>query len=510
MHADEPETPAQPAPELPAGSLSPDCDHSRIADLEEQIAVLKRREVAANLRIADLESELAAGRAVMEHTPYARLDVLLAVSANLLVTHEIEPMLDLVVRQATALFPAQSRALLFLFRPREHRLAVRSYKHGHEDVELTLLHDHPVTSHAFFAPRAMLMDSGELRLIVRQLGLLELIAMPELEQGNRPRSVLLAPLRTDAERLGALVLCCSDTEAGYDPHDLPFVQALADLAAVAIADVSQRERAASLEDDLARTRQLHLQAQSRLDTAQAQLLQSAKLAAIGELAASVAHEINNPLYAARNSLYLLEQDLPADLPQRRFLDIAQGELGRISRIITRMRDFYRPNRAELAETSINNLLHDTVDFVRTYLRHGQIQVTTALDPDLPLLIAHADQLRQVFLNIVLNACDAMANGGTLHIETATAGRNNGGHLAVVVRISDTGTGIDPAHLEHLFEPFYTTKPQGTGLGLAITAHIVTQHAGEISVDSEVGVGTTFTITLPVVSELAQMIPLEDR
>jgi two-component system NtrC family sensor kinase len=501
MHADPHQIEGAGETEMSAVSLSPDCVHSRITELEERIAVLTRREAAANLRIADLESQLAAGRVYAEQSSYSRLDTLLAISANLLVTHEIGSLLNLVVREATTLFQNHSRALLFLTRNKQH-ITVRSYKDQHEDIELTLLHDHPITSHAFLAPRAMLMDTSELRMIVRQIKLDTMFELPELNGPNRPRSVLLAPLHTDSERIGALVLCCDANSPGYHPNDLPFIQALADLAAVAIDDISQRERSASLETDLARERQMHRQAQSQLDTAQAQLLQSAKLAAIGELAASVAHEINNPLYAARNSLYLLEQDLPADLPQRRFLEIAQGELGRISRIITRMRDFYRPQRSELAETSVNSLLHDTVDFVRTYLRHGQINVTTSFDPTLPLLIAHADQLRQVFLNIVLNACDAMASGGTLHVATETVGANNGGHLGVMIRISDTGTGIEPAHLEHLFEPFYTTKPQGTGLGLAITAHIVTQHAGEISVESEVGKGTTFTITLPVVSELA--------
>lgn len=113
------------------------------------------------------------------------------------------------------------------------------------------------------------------------------------------------------------------------------------------------------------------------------------------------------------------------------------------------------------------------------------------------LIAHPDQLRQVFLNLMLNACDAMPNGGQLHIATEISCNNDSGSQYVVISVRDTGVGISPEHMPHLFEPFYTTKPQGTGLGLAISAHIVTQHGGHIQVESTPGVGSTFTVLLPV-------------
>jgi len=216
---------------------------------------------------------------------------------------------------------------------------------------------------------------------------------------------------------------------------------------------------------------------------------------LAELAGSLAHEINNPLYAARNSLYLVGQELPDDAPQRVFLDIAQSELGRIARIITRMRDFYRPARDELETTDVNDLLDETIELVRTHLRHGQVTVVRALDPLVSPITAHADQVRQVFLNVMLNACDAMPGGGVLTVTTSPAGgRAPAG--GVLIAIADDGTGIAPEHLPHLFEPFYTTKPQGTGLGLAISAHIITQHGGGITVESELGIGTTFRIVLP--------------
>lgn len=256
----------------------------------------------------------------------------------------------------------------------------------------------------------------------------------------------------------------------------------------------QRERAAQLQADLQTSQTQHAETRAQLNATQAQLLQSAKLAAVGELAASVAHEINNPLYAARNSLYLIDQDLPADSPQRTFLEIAQNELGRISRIITRMRDFYRPSRDELELVDVGAILESTIELVQTHLRHGAVSVEADFAQNLPPVVAHVDQIRQVFLNLMLNACDAMASGGVLRVTTRASNGN------VQIDIADTGIGIASDHLEHIFEPFYTTKSSGTGLGLAISCHIVAQHGGHIDVESEVGRGTTFAITLPIVHE----------
>jgi two-component system NtrC family sensor kinase len=428
----------------------------------------------------------------------ARLNSLLAVGAALLITHEIDTVLDLVVRESTNLFPGTSGALLLLHDPETQQLMLRMTSSG-PITQLTLHATPELLSHAFLAPRAMLLAGSELEAIFDELRVEDHGMLQEFLELWPPSSVLLAPLRDEDRRMGALILYRSTPDLLYHSQDLPFIQALADLAAVAITETYQRARAAALQRDLAQTQFLHKEAQARLDTAQAQLLQSAKLAAVGELAASVAHEINNPLYAARNSLYLIAQDMAPGSPQQQFLDIAQGELGRIARIITRMREFYRPSRAELTATNVNSLLRDTVEFVQTYLRHSQINVATDFADDVPTITVHIDQLRQVFLNLVLNACDAMRNGGTLQVFTQALPATTDQLAGVVVRVSDMGTGIPDEHMPHLFEPFYTTKPQGTGLGLAISAHIVTQHGGQITVESTVGLGSTFTVTLPVIN-----------
>jgi two-component system NtrC family sensor kinase len=463
------------------------------SDLHAQLADLQRRLQAAEVRAEAVEREAALQmNRAMDLS--ARLSIILSISAALLISRDVEAIIQQVVQEAVALFPGTSAAHLFLFDPEGATLVLRAAEGSAQGDARPML---GLASQAFMAPRAMLFAGPELEIALDDLPADQLAALRKSLDQWPPLSALLAPLRVENQRLGALVLYGGVNAHLYLPRDLPFVQALADLTAVAIDELSQRNRAAALQRDLAVTQSLHAEAEARLNAAQAQLLQSAKLAAVGELAASVAHEINNPLYAARNSLYLVEQDLPEDAPPRAFLTIAQQELGRIARIITRMRDFYRPSRAELAETSINALLRETLELVQTHLRHGHINVVSSLDGDLPVLTAHADQLRQVFLNIILNACDAMPYGGDLRVGTQLIQARTDTPMTVGIFFGDTGVGIPLEHQAHLFEPFYTTKAHGTGLGLAISAHIITQHGGRIMVESEPGSGATFTILLPV-------------
>src|SRR3712207_5200317 len=196
------------------------------------------------------------------------------------------------------------------------------------------------------------------------------------------------------------------------------------------------------------------------------------------------------LYAARNCLYLLGEDLPPDLKESEYLTIARDQLSRIAGIIERMRDFYRPSRGDLAPTNLNQLLENTLALAGLNTRHAAIEVIFAPFPDLPPVLGNADQLRQVFLNLVLNAIDAMPEQGTLTVRTSA------GATVALVEVEDTGIGIPDDVRSHLFEPFWTNKANGTGLGLSISAHIVTQHGGQIEVDSVVGQGTTFRVVLP--------------
>ncbi|NTW97806.1 MAG: GAF domain-containing protein, partial [Oscillochloris sp.] len=447
-------------------------------------------ETKAHAEITEREAALQMSRAVDLN---ARISVILSISAALPNSRDVESVVQLVVREAATLFPGTSATHLFLVDPEKNTLVLRA---ADNPALIVRHHSQGLAGKAILAPRAMLLVGPELEIALDDLSADQVASLRESLKIWPPYSALLAPLRVDSQRFGALVLYGGVNAHLYHPRDLPFVQALADLAAVSIDELNQRTRAAALQRDLALTQSLHAEAEARLNTAQAQLLQSAKLAAVGELSASVAHEINNPLYAARNSLYLVEQDLAAEAPQRAFLTIAQQELGRIARIITRMRDFYRPAKAELAATNINSLLRETLELVQTHLRHSHINAAADLSADIPSIIAHADQLRQVFLNIILNACDAMPDGGDLRVKTRLLQARSESPTTIEIDICDTGVGIPLEHRPHLFEPFYTTKAHGTGLGLAISAHIVSQHNGRILLESELCQGTTFSILLP--------------
>ena len=230
------------------------------------------------------------------------------------------------------------------------------------------------------------------------------------------------------------------------------------------------------------------------------LFDTEKLAATGRLAASIAHEINNPLEAVQNSLYLLSRAVPEGAPERSFLDIATRETQRMSRILRQMLGFYRPTTA-MGPTDVNALVLEAEALVAKRLRENNVRIEKELLPTLPLIRASADQLKQVLLNLFLNATEAMPDGGRLIVATQTGG---GGELdaysadAVRIDVRDTGTGISEEAVARIFEPFFSTKMEkGTGLGLWVSHGIVQAHGGTLKVRSRSGHGTTFTIMLPI-------------
>jgi len=250
----------------------------------------------------------------------------------------------------------------------------------------------------------------------------------------------------------------------------------------------------SVMQDIGRLRELE---RRRLEQV---LFDSEKLAATGRLAASIAHEINNPLEAVQNALYLLQKEFGEDSSKRPYLDIAARETQRMSRILRQMLGFYRQQEA-MGETDLNALVEEAGGLVAKRLRERGVQIARQLDPALPRIRASADQLKQVVLNLLLNAADSMPKGGTITVATqAGAGAETElfGRDAVQIQVRDTGEGIPDDLLAQIFEPFFSTKPgKGTGLGLWVSQGIVQSHGGTMRVRSRVGRGTTFMITLPV-------------
>ncbi|HEV8471050.1 MAG TPA: ATP-binding protein [Candidatus Limnocylindria bacterium] len=250
----------------------------------------------------------------------------------------------------------------------------------------------------------------------------------------------------------------------------------------------------SVMQDIGRLRELE---RRRLEQV---LFDSEKLAATGRLAASIAHEINNPLEAVQNALYLLQKNVTATGTDRQYLEIASRETQRMSRILRQMLGFYRSAEA-MTPTDVNALVEEAEGLVSKRLRERGVHIANQLDPAVPRIRASADQLKQVLLNLLLNAADSMTKGGTITVATqsgAGAETELFGRDAVQIQVRDTGQGIPDDVLAQIFEPFFSTKPgKGTGLGLWVSQGIVQSHGGTMRVRSRVGRGTTFTITLPV-------------
>jgi PAS domain S-box-containing protein len=230
-----------------------------------------------------------------------------------------------------------------------------------------------------------------------------------------------------------------------------------------------------------------------------QLFESEKLAAVGRLAASIAHEVNNPLEAIKNALYLMQTGAEGD-KNSRFLEIARKETERVSHIIRQMLGFAR-RPGEVDWVDVNQLLEETLVLLEKKMRQLRIKITKSFDESLPRVKARADQLRQVFLNLIINAQQAIEGDGEILISTSRY--EQALQPSIVVQLTDTGVGIAEDDLARIFDPFFSTGKKGTGLGLWVTQDIVRQHGGRIEVSSEIGRGTVFSIVLQVESPILE-------
>jgi PAS domain S-box-containing protein len=229
-----------------------------------------------------------------------------------------------------------------------------------------------------------------------------------------------------------------------------------------------------------------------------QLTQADKLSSIGLMAAGVAHEVNTPLAVISSYAQMLAKQLQSDPAKASLLDKITKQTFRASEIVNNLLNFSRTSGTELTEISINKVISDTLALLEHQFKVSHIQVKPELYDHLPTIQGNAGRLQQVFLNLFLNAKDAMAGGGVLQVATS-----NG--ESVSVRVSDTGSGIAQENIHRIYDPFFTTKTspaegqnRGTGLGLSVTYGIIQEHAGNIRVESRPGEGTTFTLDFPMI------------
>ena len=229
-----------------------------------------------------------------------------------------------------------------------------------------------------------------------------------------------------------------------------------------------------------------------------ELAKQAHLSSLGQMAAGLAHEIKNPLGSIQGSAEVLGDDFPEDSPKRELLDVLSKETSRLNNVVEDFLNFARPRPLKRSPTRINTLLQKTMSQIEMDSRSQDVKISGDFDESVTEGAFDSEQLHQVFLNILLNAINAMPGGGRLLVETRA--RTIDGNLHVVIRFKDSGVGMDQGDLDKIFDPFYTTNEKGTGLGLSISHTIVQNHGGQIDAARNDDGGTTITVSLPVGQE----------
>lgn len=336
---------------------------------------------------------------------------------------------------------------------------------------------------------------------------------------HKIKSVVCVPLKARDKLIGAIYLDTTNADHFFQKEDIPFLEAFANLAGIAIENARSYREIDNLNTNLealveqrtkeVRDKHAELQeAYDRLKTTQLQLLRSEKMASLGMLVAGVAHEINTPLGAISSGIDTFIRgfkkirehlvSIPGMEPVTEKLDILENlasvnetACSRITSIVKTLRNFARLDEGEFKKVN----LHDGIDSTLTLTAHlSSNRITVIKDyGELPQLECHANQINQVFMNILVNACQAIEGTGTITIKTFLKDEH------IHVAIADTGVGIPKDNISKIFDPGFTTKGVGvgTGLGLSISYRVVEEHGGKIMVDSEVGKGTTFTVVLPL-------------
>ena len=288
------------------------------------------------------------------------------------------------------------------------------------------------------------------------------------------------PLQLRGEVIGALTVMDDQLGKIFEDEDIRLLELLAPQAAISI-------RNARLYQELQERIQAQLLAEQRL-------IQSEKMATAGRLMASIAHEINNPLQAMQNCLHLAGRQELSRETQASYLELAKGEMIRLMNTVQRMLDYYRPGGVDRKPTNIHDLLVKTLSLTQQQLDDQKICIHLNLTENLPHTLAVGDQIQQVFLNLILNASQAMPDGGDLWIDT-TLRDSQQNEQTIEIYFKDSGPGIPPEQRAHLFEPFTSTKEGGLGLGLAVSYGIIAAHEGSLELLSGDEHGTCFRIRL---------------
>ncbi len=445
------------------GVLNVDADRAdAFSEADQQLLEELARQAAKAIRNTWLYEQLRLKARLLES--------LFSVGQTINSTLNLDDALKVITREAGLLMNAKMCSLLLLDESREWLELRASYGAGEAYIH---------------KPRLSVAESL-LGIVIRRRKPMQLA---NVQLSSRYQSVAIArtenlvsllsvPLVFGGEAIGTLSVYTGEPYS-FSNEEIRILAALAELSAIAIEKARLYERIVDVEE---------------------QLRQNEKLSALGLLAAEVAHEIRNPLTVMKMLYHSLDLQFPAGDPRAKDAQIMGEKMEHLNKIVEQILDFARTTEPKLAPTSLNQLIDELGLLTRHKLRNQGIQLVRELAPDLPLVLADATQLEQAFLNLTLNAVEAMPGGGRLTVRTRAVRlqRQSAQPTHVVIEFSDTGHGMSEEQCQRVFTSLLsTTKTKGTGLGLAIVNKVIETHHGKIKMKSRIGRGTTISIVLPV-------------
>jgi len=419
-----------------------------IRALEQTIDALKRENSQFNKNNLDIRSSIDE-LVVMQRLSNAistAVEPELIVSTLIELTQQVLPVLESNV----FLFDAPGKRLLPLTSHGSDRLVEEAHQH---------------------------LESGIIDWVFSEKKTVIIPDLANLVSDGSPKNFVIVPLALRNENIGIYLIHTPKPQQEFTNQDMQLLSVLANQAAAGVENWRNHHQL--------------VKANLELTASQAQMVQAAKLVALGELAAGIVHEIKNPIQILLTHVDLVLRGSP--MPG--WVELFNTEVRRLAEITRRLMTFSHTvsDDPRLEPVDVNKALEDIVAIVQHDLKNNKVLIQRQYAETLPTIIGNANYLQQAFMNLLINARDAMPRGGTVTVKTELK------ELQVVVHFTDTGIGIPKEQLDRIFSAFFTTKEpgKGTGLGLSICKKIVSQHRGEIKVSSEVNVGTTFSIILPV-------------
>ncbi|MCJ7746666.1 MAG: GAF domain-containing protein [Desulfobacterales bacterium] len=407
-------------------------------------------------------------------------------NSGLMETLDIDEILKLVLEGVTKNI-GFDRARLYLVNEKRHvlecKMAVGVDEEKIKGITLPLDPEDSVVARSIFEKQPFIIPDASQDPRVN----------PILKEKFNLHSLVVIPLLTKGKPLGAIAADHVEPGKNITSEILESAMTFAQQAGLAIhnALMYQELKAFSqqMEEKIQKTT-------ADLRKTEAQLIRSEKLAALGQLAAGIAHEIRNPLTSINILIHSLTENLPTKDSRWEDLKVIEEEILRINEIVDQFLRFAKPAPPLLDKTDLIPIFEETLQLLRPQIEKGKIAVQKEFEP-LPLITVDREQIKQVILNLLMNAIQAMPGGGQLNM----SGRFSRDGYWVELTVQDSGVGIPPEDLDKLFDPFFSTKEGGIGLGLSIAHRIIDQHHGKIEVESNPGKGTLFTISLPVFTPL---------